>query len=147
EAGADFKVVLMSATLEAEKLAAFFNGAPVISVPGRLFPVAEIGSTTITEETLLVANVENRLIGPIMSRPVRGGLEADVAHLASRGHHVLVFQPGKQEIEETCAALKRMHVNAEILPLRGQLTPEEQARCFKHYGRPKVVVSTNVAQT
>jgi len=121
EAGADFKVVLMSATLEAEKLATFFNGAPVISVPGRLFPV------------------ETKKAGM--------RLVDDVATLVAEGRNVLVFQPGKQEIEDTCAALKQQQVNAEILPLHGQLTPEEQSRCFKHYGRPKVVVSTNVAQT
>lgn len=121
EAGADFKVVLMSATLEAEKLAAFFNGAPVISVPGRLFSVE-------------VKQPSARLID-------------DVATLVAQGRNVLVFQPGKQEIEDTCAALKQMQVSAEILPLHGQLTSEEQSLCFKHYGRPKVVVSTNVAQT
>lgn len=121
EAGADFKVVLMSATLEAEKLSAFFNGVPVISVPGRLFPVE-------------VKKPGARLID-------------DVATLVSSGRNVLVFQPGKQEIEDTCAALRQMQVSAEILPLHGQLTPQEQAMCFKHYGRPKVVVSTNVAQT
>lgn len=121
ESGADFKVVLMSATLEAEKLSVFFNGAPVISVPGRLFPV------------------EVKQAG--------ARLTDDVATLVAQGRNVLVFQPGKQEIEDTCAALKQMQVNAEILPLHGQLTPEEQSKCFKHYGRPKVVVSTNVAQT
>lgn len=121
EAGADFKVVLMSATLEAEKLAAFFNGAPVISVPGRLFSVE-------------VKQPSARLID-------------DVATLVAQGRNVLVFQPGKQEIEDTCATLKQMQVSAEILPLHGQLTSEEQSLCFKHYGRPKVVVSTNVAQT
>ena len=121
EAGVDFKVVLMSATLEAEKLAAFFNGAPVISVPGRLF------------------EVEVKQAG--------AGLADDVATLVAQGRNVLVFQPGKQEIEDTCDALRQMQVSAEILPLHGQLTPEEQAQCFKHFGRPKVVVSTNVAQT
>lgn len=121
EAGADFKVVLMSATLEAEKLSTFFNEVPVISVPGRLFPVE-------------VKKPGARLID-------------DVATLVAQNRNVLVFHPGKQEIEDTCAALKQMQVNAEILPLHGQLTPQEQAMCFKHYGRPKVVVSTNVAQT
>jgi len=120
-AGNDFKVVLMSATLEAEKLATFFNGAPVIKVPGRLFPVE--------------------------TKQPSSRLNDDVATLVAQGRNVLVFHPGKQEIEDTCSALKQMQVNAEILPLHGQLTPEEQARCFKHYGRPKVVVSTNVAQT
>jgi ATP-dependent helicase HrpB len=121
ETGADFKVVLMSATLEAEKLAAFYNNAPVISVPGRQFPVED--------------------------RQASLRLVDDVATLVSGGRNVLVFQPGKQEIVETCSALEQMQVNAEILPLHGQLTPEEQAKCFAHYGRPKVVVSTNVAQT
>lgn len=121
ETGVEFKVVLMSATLEAEKLAAFFNGAPVISVPGRLFPVE-------------VKQPSARLID-------------DVATLVAQGRNVLVFQPGKREIEDVCAALKQMQVNAEILPLHGELTTEEQSRCFKHYDRPKVVVSTNVAQT
>jgi HrpA-like RNA helicase len=121
ESGADFKVVLMSATLEAEKLAAFYNDTPVISVPGRQFPVED--------------------------RQPSLRLVDDVAALVREGRNVLVFQPGKQEISETCSALEQMQVNAEILPLHGQLTPEEQAKCFKHYGRPKVVVSTNVAQT
>ena len=121
EAGVDFKVVLMSATLEAEKLSAFFNNAPVIKVPGRMFPVE-------------VKQAGARLID-------------DTAELLRQGRNVLVFQPGKQEIEETMSALKQMEVSAEILPLHGQLSPEDQKRCFKSYGRPKCVVSTNVAQT
>lgn len=121
EEGVDFKVVLMSATLEAEKLSAYFNDAPVISVPGRLYPV----------ETQRPAN----------------RLEQDVAELLRQGRNVLVFQPGKREIEETISALKQMKVEAEILPLHGQLEPAEQRRCFQAYDRPKCVVSTNVAQT
>lgn len=116
-----FKVVLMSATLEAEALSSFFDGAPVIEVPGRLFPV------------------EERIAGR--------NLEEDVAELARKGRNVLVFQPGKAEIEETIATLERMGVTAKILPLHGALTTEEQAACFKHYSQSKVVVSTNVAQT
>lgn len=121
EADGDFKVVLMSATMEAEKLSAFFNDAPVISVPGRLYPVEE-------------------------RQPSRQ-LEDDVANLLNQGRNVLVFQPGKAEINATISALEAMKVNAEILPLHGQLTPEEQRRCFRPFGRPKCVVSTNVAQT
>lgn len=116
----NFKVVLMSATLEAEKLAAFYEGAPVISVPGRTFQVTEEQPTKLVD---------------------------DVVRLVNEDRNVLVFQPGKQEIEETVATLRQLQVSAEILPLHGQLTPAEQAKCFKHYSRPKVVVSTNVAQT
>lgn len=120
-AGAAMKTVLMSATLEAEKLSAFFNNAPIISVPGRTFPV------------------EDRTAGK--------DIETDVATLVAEGRNVLVFQPGQQEINETINRLTALKVSAVILPLHGQLTPEEQSKCFKHYDRPKVIVSTNVAQT
>lgn len=121
EKGVDFKVVLMSATLEAEALSTFYNDAPIISVPGRLFPVEE--------------------------QQPGFSIEHDVEDLVRQGRNVLVFQPGKAEINKTCRTLEQMRVNAEVLPLHGQLTAEEQAKCFRHYGRPKVIVSTNVAQT
>lgn len=120
-AGTDMRVVLMSATLESEKLSAFFNNAPIISVPGRTFPV------------------EDRTAGQ--------NVETDVATLVAEGRNVLVFQPGQQEINETIAKLLAKNVSAVILPLHGQLEPKDQAKCFMHYGKPKVVVSTNVAQT
>lgn len=123
--GANFKVVLMSATMEAEKLSVFYNGAPVISVPGRTFPVEE--------------------------KPAGGSLEGDVVSLIKEGRNVLVFQPGKAEISACAADIRqRLAANqlmAEVMPLHGELTAEEQAKCFRHYTCPKVVVSTNVAQT
>lgn len=121
--GRRFKVVLMSATVEAEKLADYFGGAPVISVPGRLFPVEQL---------------------KMEGRP------SDVAaDLARQGRNVLVFVPGKADIAKVIQELEDGDVSsaAEILSLHGELTPQEQNRAFRHYGRPKVVVSTNVAQT
>lgn len=116
---ANFKVVIMSATLEAEKLAKFFGDAPVISVPDRLFPVQ-------TKESYSEISVQAR-------------------KLAEAGKNVLVFQPGKSEIAQTISDLEG--IEAEVLPLHGELTPAEQKKCFQHYDVPKVVVSTNVAQT
>ncbi len=122
EAGADFKVVIMSATLESEKLSDFYGNAPVIEVPGRLFPVEE--------------------------RPTGYKIQDDAAKLLKEGRNVLIFQPGKVEIADTVSYLESLEdLSAEILPLHGELSPEDQAKCFKHYGRPKCVVSTNVAQT
>lgn len=123
ERGSTFKVVLMSATVEAQKLAEYFGGAPVIEVPGRMFPVEE--------------------------RDPGRDLAEDVTHLLKEGRNVLVFQPGKAEITKTISDLKGTgsFLNAEILPLHGELSPEEQAACFKRYARPKCVVATNVAQT
>ena len=118
----DFKVVIMSATLEAEKMSAFFDNAPVISVPGRLFPVVE--------------------------KPAGESIIDDAAELLKAGRNVLIFHPGKAEISATVEGLKNIKdLSAEILPLHGQLSSGEQKACFKHYAQPKCVVSTNVAQT
>jgi HrpA-like RNA helicase len=122
ELGQKFKLVLMSATMDAPALSTFFWNAPIIQVPGRCFPVEE-------------------------KQPSQRTIAAEAEKLVRAGRNVLVFQPGKAEIVETVAQLQSVGVSAEILPLHGELSPEDQAKCFKHYGRPKVVVSTNVAQT
>lgn len=124
EEEAPFKVVLMSATLEASKLAAYFaeitGECPVIEVPGRLFPVEK-------------------------SEKASYELAGTVKNLIEEGRNVLVFQPGKREITDTVSELEG--TAAVVLPLHGELSPSEQRRVFQHYAQPKVVVSTNVAQT
>lgn len=124
--GAEFKVVLMSATLETEKLAEFLGregkSAPFLKVEGRLYPV------------------EERYAGA-------SELIAEVTALVKAQRNVLIFQPGKSEIEKTITALKSSGLDAEILPLHGELDPDEQEKVFAHYLRPKIVVATNVAQT
>lgn len=119
--GAKWKLVLMSATLEAEKLSEFYDGAPIIDVPGRLFPVEELkrGESVIH----------------------------DAAKLLGEGRNVLVFLPGKKEIADGITRLKRLGVTAQVLPLHGELEPEEQALCFRHYPEGKCVLATNVAQS
>ncbi len=100
--GADYKVVIMSATMESDKLATFFNGANVIQVPGRQFAVED--------------------------RPPSFDLITDVTDLLNEGHNVLVFQPGKAEISRTIQDLEDRHLRAVVLPLHGELPPHEQAR-------------------
>jgi HrpA-like RNA helicase len=121
--GRKMKLVLMSATMEADKLAKFYGeDTPVISVPGRLHPVSE------------------NAVAP------RQMIES-IQELVEKGRNVLVFQPGKKDIADTITALQASGINAEILPLHGELEPKDQQKCFQSYGRPKVIVSTNVAQT
>ena len=117
----NFRVVLMSATLDANDLAAYFNHAPVISVPGRQYPV--------------------------LDQEAGKDLVDDTVKLLQKGHNVLVFQPGKGEISSFVRDLEETGVKAEILPLHGDLSAEDQQRCFASYRRPKCVVATNVAQT
>lgn len=120
--GANYKLVLMSATLESEALSSYFHGAPIISVPGKMFPVTEIAPGE--------------------------SIESDAVQLLRRGRHVLIFQPGKAEIRRTVEALKaQLGSQAEVLPLHGDLSPQEQAGCFKHPAKPTCIVATNIAQT
>lgn len=123
--GVEMKIVLMSATLNSNELAKYFNSngqtAPVIEVEGKLFPIEE---SQIQPESMI-----NTIID-----------------LARQGRNILVFQPGKKEIEQTIEQLKGK-VDAEIFPLHGDLDPSEQQKVFKHYIKPKIIVSTNVAQT
>ena len=119
-----FKLVVMSATMESEPLSEFFSNeegekVPVIDVPGRTFPVTKREGNSVLE---------------------------DAIKFAEEGKNTLVFVPGKAEINYLCEKLKKS-VDAEVLPLHGELSPSEQRLVFKKYDKPKVIVSTNVAQT
>lgn len=117
----DFRLVIMSATVDSRSLSDFFFGAPVIEVPGRLYSVEE--------------------------RPRRFSVEDEVADLVRQGRNVLVFQPGKPEIAKMINELRELQLDAVFLPLHAELESQEQDRIFGSYSKPKVIVATNVAQT
>ena len=119
--GEQFKLVLMSATLQVERLQHYLDGAREIEIPGRLFPVTNLN--------------------PGYS------IEHDAAKQLARGRNVLIFQPGKREIRKTIATLRHMGVKAVILPLHRELSWEEQSRVFAKYGIPKCVVATPIAES
>ena len=122
EDGQGLKVVLMSATMEAIKLSKYFDNAPIISIPGRRFPVTTYHS--------------------------KRSPSAEAIELAENGQNVLVFVPGKAEIDKIIEIVEdQLGSGVMALPLHGELTAEEQDRVFVDYGIPKIIVSTNVAQT
>lgn len=127
--GAKFKLVLMSATVEAEKLSDYFGGAPIITVPGRTFPVE------VREPEKL----------KITDRSVWAPFVRDIDKLVQEGRTVLAFVPGKGEIAQVTELLSKL--DAVVLPLHGELDKSEQAKCFQKYEIPKVILSTNIAQT
>ena len=127
----DLKLVVMSATLDAAPVARFLS-APSLRSEGRAFPV---GVEFLTpEETAREERLADRV-----ARSVRRALREE-----SDGH-VLVFLPGAAEIRHAREALG--DVPAEVLPLHGDLPPEEQDRAVRPSGRRKVILSTNVAET
>jgi ATP-dependent helicase HrpA len=133
----DLKVVITSATIDAERFAKHFDGAPVIEVSGRLYPV-EVRYRPVggdAEDT--TRDEEEQALGDAVEELFREG-----------PGDVLVFLPGEREIRDAAAVLaKRNLKGAEVLPLYGRLSATEQDRVFHPGGARRVVLATNVAET
>ncbi|WP_286958122.1 helicase-related protein [Lactococcus sp. UBA7157] len=116
------KVVIMSATMDAEKLKSYLGSkTEIINVPGRLYEVA----------------VEHR---PAYM------LVPTVLEYVKENRDTIVFVSGKKEMESLIEDIKEENCNAVILPLHGDLEWEEQNKCYQNYSVPKVIVATNIAQ-
>ncbi|MGB8855673.1 MAG: ATP-dependent RNA helicase HrpA [Burkholderiales bacterium] len=134
---ADLKIIITSATIDAERFSKHFDGAPVVEVSGRLYPV-EVCYRPLEQD-------EGTEEGDINS-----GILAAVDELWSLGNSgdVLVFLPGEREIREAAEALRKHHPpGVEILPLYARLSAAEQDRVFKPAGARRIVLATNVAET
>ena len=142
----DLKVIITSATIDAERFSQHFNGAPVIEVSGRLYPV-EVRHRPV--EDIDKKDDERDLYDAIVDA-------ADELARLGPGD-ILVFLPGEREIREAAEALRK-HALArpglstahapEILPLFSRLSAGEQDRIFKPSGgQRRIVLATNVAET
>ncbi len=133
----DLKLIITSATLDAERFSKHFDGAPVIQVSGRSYSV-EVRYRPLQE------NAEGGLED--IPQAVCAALD-ELSIVGLRGD-VLVFLPGEREIRDTAEALRKHHPkNVEILPLFSRLSAAEQDRVFKPTNQRRVVLATNVAET
>ncbi|GFR40936.1 hypothetical protein Agub_g1596 [Astrephomene gubernaculifera] len=142
----DLKLVVMSATLEAEKFQGYFLDAPLMKVPGRLHPV-EIFYTQEPERDYLEAAI--RTVVQI--------------HVCEPPGDVLLFLTGEEEIEDACRKVTKELGGmgdkvgpVKVLPLYSTLPPQQQQRIFEPAPPPareggpagrKIVISTNIAET
>ncbi len=128
----DLAVLAMSATLDAEPVRAFLDGALVRS-EGRAFEVA-IEHLPAPDDRPL-----DRQIAGAVRRMLREAPDGDL----------LVFLPGAGEIRRAQAALAELPGAGEllILPLHGDMPLEEQTRAVRPADRRKIVLSTNVAES
>lgn len=119
--GLNIRLVILSATIEAELLGSYFDDVEVITAAGFTFSITDISS--------------------------KGGVVESAKMLLDQECNTLVFMPGKVEIRRAVARLRKEKPEAVILPLYADLSLEEQEVCFESYDVPKCVVATNVAQT
>ncbi|KAL7112476.1 hypothetical protein ACP275_04G005300 [Erythranthe tilingii] len=142
----DMKVVVMSATLEAEKFQGYFSGAPLMKVPGRLHPV-EIFYTENPERDYLEAAIKT----------------VYQIHTSEPPGDILVFLTGEEEIEDACRKIGKEIAKdgdqagpVKIVPLYSTLPPAMQQKIFEAAPPPakeggpagrKIVISTNIAET
>ena len=134
----DLKVIVTSATIDAERFSQHFDGAPVIEVSGRLYPV----EVRYRPPHLLAGQDEE-------DADLEDAILSAVDEVARLGPgDILIFLPGEREIRDTAEALRKHHPpGAEILPLYARLSAAEQERIFRPSGGRRIVLATNVAET
>lgn len=136
---ADLKIIITSATIDAEKFSAAFDGAPTIEVTGRVYPVE------VLYRPIEQGDGEAEDLTPVEAA-VRAVDELRSTH-SDRGD-ILIFMPTEQDIRETCELLEGRHYdNLVILPLFARLSWAEQRRVFAATMAQKIVVATNIAET
>lgn len=123
----DLRLVVMSATIDATRVSAYLGDAPVISVPGRTFPIEIQYAPGVTVD------------------------QAVVDALPSAAGAVLCFLPGAGEIARAMSAvdarLASRSPRVSVLPLHGGLPGDAQDAAIRPSDAPRVILSTNVAET
>ena len=127
----DLKVIVTSATIDPERFSAHFDGAPIVEVSGRTYPV-EVRYRPPDEDT-----DQTDAIGDAVEELLR-----------ERPGDILVFLSGEREIRDTADALEgRLRSGVEILPLFARQSTAAQQRVWKPHKGRRVVLATNVAET
>ncbi len=135
----DMRLLIMSATLEAEEIRRFLGNCPIIEAQGRIWPVE-----------IRYAGLE-QCVGPTSSLTDVAGKTALAVRetLHKESGSILVFLPGQAEIKRTAELLENRPNDTDVYPLYGDLSLREQDAAIapSPEGRRKVVLATDLAQT
>ena len=135
----DLKILISSATLDAQKFSDFFDDAPIFNIPGRRYPV----------DIFYTESPESNYVTAVLSTVFQ-------IHISQGPGDVLVFLTGQEEIEacaenltETCRKLGKKIAEMIIAPIYANLPSEQQAKIFEPTppGARKVILSTNIAES
>lgn len=134
----DIKLIVTSATMNADRFSTFYGGAPQFTIPGRTFPVEVLHHSTPVEDYV------DATVKQVIS-----------IHLQSGPGDILVFMTGQEDIEATCEIIAERLTFLDnppplaILPIYSQMPADLQAKIFQpaKKGTRKVIVATNIAET
>ena len=140
----DFKVIVSSATMNAEAFSRYFNNCPVVTIETQTFPVTMVYDVPMIKPTTTTESGSEALLAKIeqtVDRVLDNKEEGDI----------LIFLPGEKIIKDCVERLTYAHFHSKIhiVPLYGRLPKEEQEKVFDSapFGKKKVVISTNIAET
>ena len=140
----DLKIIVSSATMNAEKFSTYFDGSPIVTIDTITYPVTVIydpptipaSTQTLTAQEALLSKITNTI-----DRILYNKTDGDI----------LVFLPGEKAIKDCISRLYSSSFarKIQIIPLYGRLPKEEQEKVFAPapFGRKKVIISTNIAET
>ncbi|MFT3887026.1 MAG: ATP-dependent RNA helicase HrpA [Arachnia sp.] len=127
----ELRVIVTSATIDTARFSEHFDGAPVVEVSGRTFPV------------------ETRYRPLEDGQDEIDGIAAAVEEIVTEpgGGDILVFLSGEREIRDAAEAIEALGSGLEVLPLFARLSSADQQRVFAPGPRRRIVLATNVAET
>ncbi|MEO0509607.1 MAG: ATP-dependent RNA helicase HrpA [Verrucomicrobiota bacterium] len=134
----DLKIVITSATIDTESFSKAFDGAPIIEVSGRMYPVdtiyRPIEEVAQGQKDFDYIDAASDVINDILS----GNREGDI----------LAFMPGERDIHELRRLLEESPARqCDLLPLYGRLANADQQRIFHQGSKRRIILSTNIAET
>jgi len=139
----ELKIIVTSATIDTARFAEHFDGAPVVEVEGRAYPV-ELRWRSLDEVAARQGRSKDMQQGS--AEHIAAVLD-EISHDDPRGD-VLIFLPGEREIRDAHQLLsRRQYRETEIMPLYARLSAGDQDRVFKPGIKRRVVLATNVAET
>src|SRR3712207_4958264 len=135
----DLKLVITSATIDVERVAAHFAGAPIVEVSGRTYPV-EVRYRPVVDPDDAEADEDRDQVTAILDA---------VDELTAEGPgDILVFLAGEREIRDTQDALADRELRGtEVVPLYSRLSAADQHKVFAPHSGRRIVLATNVAET
>lgn len=136
ELGREIKILVMSATLEADKISSYLGNCDVVSVPGKLFELDvryQKGSQLLQTFPAFYENLFQTL------------KEAQI----QTDKDILIFLPGVGEIDRAKNTFQAWadSKNIDLIPLHGSLNIDDQRRALQKTSRQRIILSTNIAES